>query len=127
MKKIEIPKFHETFNPILEILSNGEMIHTRELQDLVIKKYYSDLPEEVLNEKTKSGEVLINNRIAWGKSYLKKGGYIFYPERGHVKITEKGLSQKSSLTLKDVEQGTNILDFYTEENLKSNKSATKIS
>lgn len=126
MKKIEIPKFHETFNPILEILSNGKMIHTRELQDLVIKKYYSDLPEEMLNEKTKSGEVLINNRIAWGKSYLKKGGYIFYPERGHVKITEKGLSQKSSLTLKDVEQGTNILDFYTEENLKSNKSATDI-
>lgn len=126
MKKIEIPKFHETFNPILEILSNGEMIHTRELQDLVIKKYYSDLPEEMLKEKTKSGEVLINNRIAWGKSYLKKGGYIFYPERGHVKITEKGLSQKSSLTLKDVEQGTNILDFYTEENLKSNKSATDI-
>ena len=126
MKKNEIPKFHETFNPILEILSNGEMIHTRELQDLVIKKYYSDLPEEMLNEKTKSGEVLINNRIAWGKSYLKKGGYIFYPERGHVKITEKGLSQKSSLTLKDVEQGTNILDFYTEENLKSNKSATDI-
>ncbi|UGS20004.1 restriction endonuclease [Flavobacterium cyclinae] len=126
MKKIEIPKFHETFNPILEILSNGEMIHTRELQDLVIEKYYSDLPEEMLNEKTKSGEVLINNRIAWGKSYLKKGGYIFYPERGHVKITEKGLSQKSSLTLKDVEQGTNILDFYTEENLKSNKSATDI-
>lgn len=126
MKKIEIPKFHETFNPILEILSNGEMIHTRELQDLVIKKYYSDLPEEMLKEKTKSGELLINNRIAWGKSYLKKGGYIFYPERGHVKITEKGLSQKSSLTLKDVEQGTNILDFYTEENLKSNKSATDI-
>ena len=126
MKKIEIPKFHETFNPILEILSNGEMIHTRELQDLVIEKYYSDLPEEMLNEKTKSGEVLINNRIVWGKSYLKKGGYIFYPERGHVKITEKGLSQKSSLTLKDVEQGTNILDFYTEENLKSNKSATDI-
>ncbi len=89
MKKIEIPKFHETFNPILEILSNGEMIHTRELQDLVIKKYYSDLPEEMLNEKTKSGEVLINNRIAWGKSYLKKGGYIFYPERGHVKLQKK--------------------------------------
>lgn len=61
-----------------------------------------------------------------GKILSKKGGYIFYPERGHVKITEKGLSQKSSLTLKDVEQGTNILDFYTEENLKSNKSATDI-
>ena len=37
----EIPKFHETFNPILEILSNGEIIHTREMQKKVIEKYYS--------------------------------------------------------------------------------------
>jgi restriction system protein len=126
MKKTEIPKFHETFNPILEVLSNGEMIHTRELQDLVIKKYYSDLSDELLNEKTKSGEILINNRIAWGKSYLKKGGYILYPERGHVKITEKGLNQKESLSLKDVEEGTNILDFYTEENQKVDATKSDI-
>ena len=122
----ELPKFHETFNPILEILSNGEVIHTRVMQKRVIEKYYAHLPKELLEETTKFGENLINNRIAWGKSYLKKGGYIFYPERGHVKITEKGLSQKSSLTLKDVEQGTNMLDFYTEENLKLNKSKTDI-
>jgi restriction system protein len=37
----EIPKFHETFNPILEILSNGKILHTREMQKLVIEKYYS--------------------------------------------------------------------------------------
>ena len=89
MKKTEIPKFHETFNPILEILSNGEMIHTRELQDLVIKKYYSDLPEELLNEKTKSGEVLINNRIAWGKSYLKKVDIFFTLNAVMLKLQRK--------------------------------------
>jgi restriction system protein len=50
---LEIPKFHETFNPILEILSNGETIHTRELQRLVIEKYFSSLTQEQLSEKTK--------------------------------------------------------------------------
>lgn len=115
---LEIPKFHETFNPILEILSDGKMIHTREMQKLVIEKYYSNLPKELLEEKTKSGEILINNRIAWGKSYLKKGGYINYPERGHVQITEKGKIQKNKLTLKEVEEDSNILNFYTEENSK---------
>ena len=66
MEKInlEIPKFHETFNPILKILSDGKTIHTREMQKLVIEKYYSNLPKELLEEKTKSGEILINNRIA---------------------------------------------------------------
>jgi restriction system protein len=115
---LEIPKFHETFNPILEILSDGKIIHTREMQKLVIEKYYSNLPKELLEEKTKSGEILINNRIAWGKSYLKKGGYIHYPERGHVQITEKGKTQKNKLTLKEVEEDSNILNFYTEENSK---------
>jgi restriction system protein len=125
MANLEIPKFHETFNPILDILSTGETIHTRELQKLVIERYYSNLPYELLNEKTKSGEILINNRIAWGKSYLKKGGYIFYPERGHVKITDKGLNHKSTLTLKDVEEDTDILNFYKEESSKT-KNATEL-
>jgi restriction system protein len=115
---LEIPKFHETFNPILEILSNGEIIHFRELQKLVIEKYFSHLTVEQLSEKTKSGDNLINNRIAWGKSYLKKGGYINYPVRGSVKITEKGLKQKSKLSLKNVVDDSGIINFYSEENSK---------
>ena len=108
----EVPKFHETFNSILEILADREIIHTREMQKRVIEKYYSHLPKELLEEKTKSGEMLINNRIAWGKSYLKKGGYIHYPSRGHVQITDKGVLQKTQLSLKDLEDETSILDFY---------------
>lgn len=123
---LELPKFHETFNPILDILSDGKIIHTREMQEKVIQKYYSNLPKELLEEKTKSGEILINNRIAWGKSYLKKGGYIHYPERGHVQITDKGLNQKSGLTLKEVEEDSNILNFYTEENSKQGKEVNPI-
>ena len=119
---LELPKFHETFNPILDILSDQEIIHTREMQKRVIEKYYSHFPIEVLEEKTKSGEILINNRIAWGKSYLKKGGYIHYPTRGHVQITEKGLSQKSILNLKELENESSILDFYQTEAEKSNEN-----
>lgn len=36
--KNELPKFHETFNPILDILSNGEIIHHRELLNKVVEK-----------------------------------------------------------------------------------------
>ncbi len=123
---LELPKFHETFNPILDILSDEKTIHTREMQEKVIQKYYSNLPKELLEEKTKSGENLINNRIAWGKSYLKKGGYIHYPERGHVQITKKGLNQKNGLTLKKVEEDSNILNFYLEENSKQTIETNKI-
>lgn len=126
MKKIEIPKFHETFHPILEILSDGKSIHTRELIRKVIEKYYAHLPETLLAEKTKSGEILIQNRIAWGKSYLKKGGYLFFPKRGMTQITEKGLKQKDSLSLKEIQENSNLFEFYSEEKKKGISKETEI-
>jgi len=123
----ELPKFHETFNPILDILSNGEIIHTRVMQKRVIEKYYAHLPKELLEETTKSGENLINNRIAWGKSYLKKGGYIHYPSRGNVQITEKGIAQKTHLSLNSLEQESSLMDFYQTENDKKSTEIKKIS
>lgn len=123
----EIPKFHETFNPILEILSNKEILHTREMQKKVIEKFYAYLSKDLLKTKTKSGEILINNRIAWGKSYLKKGGYLHYPSRGNVQITEKGLSQKKQLNLKDLEEESSMLEFYQTESDKKPINVKKIS
>lgn len=119
----EIPKFHETFNKILEILSDRRIIKSNELIRTVIETYYNNLPKELLEQKTKSGDNLLINRIAWGKSYLKKGGFIIYPERGTVQITEKGLAQKKILKLEDIESSENFINFYTDE---SNKTSTLI-
>jgi restriction system protein len=128
MSKNEIPKFHETFNPILEVLSDGNTIHSREMIRKVIEKYYSNLPEELLTQKTKSGDVLISNRIAWGKSYLKKGGFIVFPKRGMVKITDKGVQAiKRNLKLKDIEEEDGFLDFYKEENPRIEKEDEMLS
>lgn len=125
---MEIPKFHETFIPILKVLENGETLQARELYQKVIDQFYSELTKEQLEEKTKSGDLLIINRIAWGKSYLKKGGYIEFPKRGFVHITDKGKAHSSSkVTLKQVENSENFLEFYTEENPKSDSTPTKIS
>jgi restriction system protein len=49
---MELPKFHETFNPILDILSDGKIIQHRELLKKVVEKYYSNLPVELLKLKT---------------------------------------------------------------------------
>ena len=109
---MEIPKFHETFIPILKVLENGITLQAREMYQMVVDRFYSNLSKEQLEEKTKSGDILIFNRIAWGKSYLKKGGYIEFPKRGLVQITEKGKMQSSSnLTLSQVENSDNFLKF----------------
>ncbi len=124
---MDLPKFHETFNPILEILSDGKIIHHRELLKVVVEKFYADLPKELLDQKTKSGELLILNRIAWGKSYLKKGGYIIYPARGMVQITEKGIKAcHDKLKLKDIDGASNFLDFYADEKTKGSLSTVEM-
>jgi restriction system protein len=112
---MEIPKFDETFIPILEVLKNGKVYKTRELIEEVKTKFYSGLTEEQLKEETKSGDLLIDNRIAWGKSYLKKGGYIFFPKRGDVQITEKGMNHSSNLSVRDLENESSLFDFYKKE------------
>jgi restriction system protein len=115
---MDLPKFNETFIPILEILGDEKIIRHRELLKQVEDKYYSDLPKELLEKKTKSGDSLIRNRIAWGKSYLKKGGFVHYPERGMVQITKRGKDAvNKKLKLKDVE--SDFLNFYAEEKTKS--------
>ncbi len=128
MSQSKLPKFYETFQPILEILSDGKTIHSRELLRRVIEKYYSDLPKELLEEKTKSGDILIENRIYWGKSYLKKGGLVSFPERGMVQITDKGKNSNfEKLQLRDMENESSIMDFYTEEKKKGISNNNQIS
>lgn len=104
-----IPKYHETFNVILQQLRNNEVIKRRELIKAVIKNNYADLPIELLSEKLQSGGILIENRIAWGISYLKSARYIDYPQRGMIQITSKGLTQTNPLTLNQIKLETALI------------------
>jgi len=112
---MDLPKFHETFQPILETLKDGKTLATRDLITTVVRIYYSHLSPELLEQKTKSGENLLFNRIAWGKSYLKKGGLITFPERGLVKITPEGLANISNPSVGEIIDKSNFLSLYNSE------------
>ena len=107
----EIPKFYETFMPILEVLKDGNVLHYNELRKIVRDTYYSDLPDDLLRQKTKSGDLLILNRIGWGQVYLKVAKFIKQPERAMVQITEKGKEalKKGILTLESVKNDPDYL------------------
>ena len=113
-----IPKFQETFIPILTVLNSGKMISTGELKRSVFDKYYKNL-SGVLEEKTKSGDLLIFNRIAWGKAYLKQAGLLSQPERAIVQITDKGRMalEKGELSLKDL---------FKDKEFVANRNAYKV-
>jgi len=110
---MDIPKYHETFIPILEILSDGKIIHYNDLRKRVRDKYYSDLSNELLNKKTTTGANVLIDRIGWGKSYLKQGKFLFYPERAMVQITEKGKAvlKNEKFTLKELKKDSDYIAY----------------
>tara|TARA_R110000868_G_scaffold294297_2_gene554918 strand:- start:1026 stop:1922 length:897 start_codon:yes stop_codon:yes gene_type:complete len=101
---MELPKYHEAFIPVLEILNKTGVLDSRELAVKVRDNYYSKLPEELLKKKTSTGANVLIDRILWGKSYLKLAKFVKYPERGKVEITDKGklALAKGSLTIQEL-------------------------
>lgn len=119
---MDLPNFNETFLPILDAHKNGYVITGRELIWKVEEIFYSKLPVDLRDQTTKSGDRLIENRIAWGKSYLKKGSLVHYPQRGYVKITKKGkAATPDSVSLDSLLAG--VITFYEPESTTKNTVA----
>ena len=122
---MELPKYHETFIPILEILNTVESISSRDLANQVLNNYYSDLPQELLSKKTSTGANVLVDRILWGKSYLKMAKFVSYPKRGMVQITDKGkqVLNTGSLSLQDLQ---NDQDFKNHRESVQSKKENEI-
>lgn len=118
---MELPKYHESFIPVLETLSKAESLKSRELVSRVRDNYYSDLPQELLDQKTSSGANVLDDRILWGKSYLKMAKFVLYPKRGLVQITEKGrkILETGNLSLHDLQHDQDFINHR--ESVKSKK------
>jgi len=119
--QMELPKYHETFIPVLETLNALDSLNSRELASRVRDNYYSDLPQELLNQKTSSGANVLIDRILWGKSYLKMAKFVSYPRRGMVQITEKGkrILEIGNLSLHDLQNDPDFINHR--ESVKSKK------
>jgi len=121
----QIPKFHETFIPILKSLENQGEVHSEDLKRKVRDNSYSDLTPELLTQKMSSGGLLIINRIGWGISYLKQGKFVEQPRRAYVKITSKGLNALKSgkLTYTDLKKDKDYLQHQdSKDRAKKEKS-----
>jgi restriction system protein len=117
---MELPKYHETFVPILETLSKVDSLNSRELASRVRDKYYSELPIDLLNKKTSSGANVLLDRILWGKSYLKMAKFLSYPKRGFVQLTEKGkkVLGRGSLSLSELQNDSDFINHRESVNSK---------
>lgn len=127
MNNDKLPKYYETFIPILSVLNTDGVLTTSELRIKVRDRFYSHLPKELLDERIKTGGSLILSRIGWGKVYLKQAKMVEQPSRGLVQISEKGkaILLKGKLTLKEIKSDPEFQAYRStkrEEVVKDNIS-----
>jgi restriction system protein len=87
---VEVPKYHDLMNPTLQALRNlGGSASNQELAEEVIQLL--KLPSEVTEIPNKStNETLLEYRLAWARTYLKKVGLVTNSERAVWALTPEG-------------------------------------
>jgi len=84
-----IPDFQSCFMPILKTLSDRGLMTSRDLVAAISDHF--TLSEAERRELLPSGnQEVINNRVGWAKTYLKKAGLVESPRKGQVAITNEG-------------------------------------
>jgi restriction system protein len=91
MSKSKGPQFLNYAIPIVDILKeNGGSGLVSEVLDKVIEKL--NIPEDVVEKTSNSGQSIVKNRIQWARFYLAKAGLINTEQRGVWQLTQEGFN-----------------------------------
>ena len=98
-----VPGFQDFMYPFLKQLEDRKEYKLQDLYVLLAKHF--NLTEEDIAEKLPSGkQTLLENRIGWARTYLKKSGLIKVVRRAVFKITEEGLKVINDPNLKRIDR-----------------------
>lgn len=116
-----IPDYQTLMLPVLQMASDGNEHKASEMVEKISDDFQLSLDERT--ELLASGnQAVINNRIGWARSYLKKAGLLDSSRRGYVRITDKG---RALLRTAPERINVKLLDQYPEfVNFREGKSET---
>lgn len=111
-----VPGFQKVFRPFLEILADKEEHYLRDLYNEIGDHF--ELSEEEKEELIPSGySKVLNNRVGWASTYLKKAGMIESTRRAHFRITKRGLEAikdpNRTIDVKYLRQYPEFVKFHT--------------
>ena len=89
-----IPTYDELMYPVLKVLSDNIERSGDEISNIIADEL--KLSEEERNRiYPNNPKKIFKDRVAWARTYLKKAGLIFSPQRATSKITEEGLKENN--------------------------------
>lgn len=105
-----IPTYDKFYGPLLEFLSDGEIHNSKETIHYCTQAFH--LSEEDQQALLPSGKkAILDDRVGWARTYLKKAGLIETPFRGRYRITAKGKESVRSNALIDNEYLSQFQEF----------------
>lgn len=84
----ELPRFHELFAPVLDVLRSAEVMQVRDIVSAVSERL--GLTPAQRAEVIPSGQRRLDNRVTWALSYLFHASAVQKPRRGVFQITDRG-------------------------------------
>lgn len=85
-----VPDYETMMLPIQRFLKDGQIRKTSEIVSQVADEF--ELTPQDMKELIPSGRAkLINNRVGWACTYLRKAGLIESPQRAYNQISESGI------------------------------------
>ncbi|MBP2366452.1 restriction endonuclease [Pseudonocardia parietis] len=84
----EMPTWDGFLLPVLQVLSDGETVQAREVQDRVAD--HVKLTDAQRDEVLDSGQQRFRNRVGWAVSSLARAGALDRPRRGSYTVTDVG-------------------------------------
>lgn len=83
-----IPDYQSVMLPLLQLSSDGNAHQFRTAVDQIADLF--NLTDTERKETLPSGGTILDNRVGWARTYLKKAGLISSPKRAHFQITDRG-------------------------------------
>lgn len=85
---MSVPEFQAFMSPVLQILADGHTRHWKELREPIATALAVTQADR--EDMLPRGQSRFDNRIQWALTHLGQAGLLVRPERGHVRITERG-------------------------------------
>jgi len=111
-----IPDYQKIMLPLLKFAGDKNEHSTQEAMNHISKIF--NLSDEEMKELLPSGQQqVINNRVGWARTYLKKAGLLESTRRSYYIITEKGLEVLEEnlveIDVKYLERFPEFIEFRT--------------
>lgn len=104
-----VPDYQSLMLPLLQALADGQTYRMRDIKQHLAATL--QLSDEDLATRLPSGVNIFSDRLNWARTYLKKAKLIEQPNKGMVKISERG---KQELKIAPTTLTSQYLKKYTE-------------